>query len=311
MNKTTFRHKLEYWGLLFVIVPWYYLPRSFSLALGSALGWFIAHFVPIRKAVVRENLQRAFSHKSDQEIKKLTIQTYQHFGRMIAEFVRQDRLSADQLNTLVTTENREIFDKALARNDGVVLLLGHFGNWELLGRWMGSQDYPLVALHRPQNNPLVDSYINSKRVTSRIRMISIFESTSAFIEELEQGNILLMLADQDARKRGVFVNFFDIPSSTPRGAAVFAYRQKAPIILAFPVMNPDNSYHFIFEELTPSEMGSSQAIRYILQQYMYRLQFHVSQHPEQYFWFHRRWKTQPVKQPASDSVAPNLAGAPG
>jgi len=311
MKKTNFHNKLEYWGLLFVVVPWYYLPRSLSIAMGSALGWFIAHVVPIRREVVEENLQRAFPEKSQKEIKKLTVRTYQHFGRILSEFVRQDRLTPEKLNSLVTTENRELLDQALAKNNGVVMLLGHFGNWELFGRWLGDQDYPMVALHRPQNNPLVDEYINSKRLSGRLRLISIFESTGAFIDELEQGNLLMMLADQDARKRGVFVNFFDIPSSTPRGAAVFAYRQKAPIILAFPVMKPDNTYHFIFEELNPSEMGSSQAIRHILQQYMYRLQFHVSQHPEQYFWFHRRWKTQPVRQSASDSVAPNLAGAPG
>lgn len=311
MRKHKFRHILEYWGVLFLIVPWYYLPRSITLYLGSTLGWFVAHFIPIRKEVVQENLRRAFPRKTDREIKKLATQTYCHFGRVFADFVKQDRYNTSDLNRMVTTESQDVLDQALEQQNGVVLLLGHFGNWEILGRWLGMNDYPVSALHRPQNNPLVDRYINDKRRVGRVHMVSIFESISTFIAELEANNLLFMLADQDARKRGVFVNFFDIPSSTPRGAAVFAYRHKAPIILAFPIMQPDNTYHFIFEKLSPHETGSSQAIRRILQIYMHRLQFHVSQHPEQYFWFHRRWKTQPVKQPSSESVAPNLAGAPG
>ena len=311
MRKHKLRHILEYWGLLFLIVPWYYLPRSITLRLGSGLGWFVAHFIPIRRQVVQENLQRAFPNKSGKEIKQLTVKTYRHFGRVFADFIKQDQYELPDLETMISTENQNLVDEALKEESGVVLLLGHFGNWELLGRWLGLQGYPTVALHRPQNNPLVDKYINDKRRGGLVRMISIFESTSAFIDELETNNLLFMLADQDARKRGVFVNFFDIPSSTPRGAAVFAYRQKAPVVLAFPVMNPDNTYHIIFERMPAQQTGSSQAIRRILQQYMYRLQFHVSEHPEQYFWFHRRWKTQPVQQQSSEPVAPNLAGAPG
>jgi len=305
------RYKLEYWGLLLAVVPWYYLPRRASLALGSFLGWFVAHVIPIRRDVVEANLLRAFPYKSTKEIKQLAIRTYQHFGRMIAEFVRQDKYEADDLAQFVTVHNRDLLD-LVQEDTGAVLLLGHFGNWEILGRWLACQkDQQTVALERPQDNPYVSEFISKKRRYGNLSMMSIFESTSAFLSVLQSGNILMMLADQDARRRGVFVDFFDIPSSTPRGAAVFAYRLKAPIILAFPVMLPDNSYEIILEQLQPDTNGTSNAIRGILQQYMARLQFHVSTHPEQYFWFHRRWKTQPKKQSATDSVAPSLAGAAG
>ncbi|MCF7804633.1 MAG: hypothetical protein K9N46_10200 [Candidatus Marinimicrobia bacterium] len=311
-TSNTIRYKLEYWGLLFIVVPWYYLPRQISLALGSALGWIVAHILPIRRSVVESNLRRAFPHKSPREINKLTINTYRHFGRMIADFVRQDRYSASEMRKMVTMENRELLENAIADDSGAVLLLGHFGNWEIFGRWLGfQQDFQSVALERPQNNPFVSDFITTKRKVGNLNMMSIFESTASFLSVLQDGKVLMMLADQDARKRGAFVDFFDIPSSTPRGAAVFAHRVKAPVILVFPIMRPDKTYHFIFEELTYSGITNGNAVNYILQQYMKRLQFHVSQHPEQYFWFHRRWKTQPAKQSATDSVAPSLAGAAG
>lgn len=297
--------------MLLAVVPWYYLPRRASLALGSFLGWLVAHVIPIRREVVESNLLRAFPHKSTKEISKLAVKTYQHFGRMIAEFVRQDKYDARDLEELITVHNSELLD-LIQEDTGAVLLLGHFGNWEIFARWLAClNDHETVALERPQDNPFVSDYISKKRRYGNLSMMSIFESTSAFMSVLQSGKILMMLADQDARRRGVFVDFFDIPSSTPRGSAVFASRLKAPIILAFPIMMPDNTYEVILERMTPGTNRTNNAIRGILQQYMARLQFHVSNHPEQYFWFHRRWKTQPKKQSATDSVAPSLAGAAG
>jgi len=306
-----FRNRLEYWGLLFIAVPWYYLPRTASLALGSVLGWFAGHFVPIRRGVAESNIQRAFPRKSHKEVRKITLQMYRHFGRVVAEFVRQRRYTAADLNKFITTENQHLLDSLSRRGEGAVMLLGHFGNWELLGHWIGAMGYHTVALQRPQENPLVDTYIQDQRIYGTLRLLSIHESTSDFLSVLHDGNILFMLADQDARQHGIFVDFFGIPSSTPRGAAVFAQKLQIPIILAFPIRQPDNTYKIIFEELEYGGRGSTTAIRNILQQYMNRLEYYVSLYPEQYFWFHRRWKTQPIKQNAADAVRPSLAGAAG
>ncbi|HKJ68000.1 MAG TPA: lysophospholipid acyltransferase family protein [bacterium] len=311
MESTTIRDRLEYMGLLFAVVPFYYLPRAISLRLGSSLGWFMAHFVPIRRQVAESNIQRAFPEKSRKEVKRIIVRTYQHFGRLVADFIRQDRYVPADMSRLVTPVNQHLLDEALSGKNGVVVLSGHVGNWELCGYWLAAMGYPLHAIHRPQNNPLVSKYMEKKRVAAGGKLISMFASISAFSAILQDGDLLFVLADQDARDRGVFVNFFDIPSSTSRGAAIFAQRLNAPIILVFPIRTPDNNYEFIFEQLDYSASGSGNIAVAILQQYMDRLQYYVRLHPEQYFWFHRRWKTQPVPQKSNDSMAPSLAGAPG
>jgi KDO2-lipid IV(A) lauroyltransferase len=289
--------------------PFYYLPRSISLALGNTLGLFIAYFIPIRRKVVSSNLTRAFPEKSKKEIRKLTVETYKHFGSFVSEFSRQDKYSTDELNNLIHTKNKHLLNESVEDNNGVILLIGHFGNWELLGRWLGVMNYPLRAIQQPQENPLVDRYIQQKRVTGKTKVISKYASISSFIQSLQNGGVLLIAADQDARSNGIFVDFFGIPSSTARGAAVFAHKLKSPVLFCFPIKNSNNTYTFIFEKLELHSTGTSQAIYSILQQYMNRLEFYVTQYPEQYFWFHRRWKTQPQKQDASDSIAPSLAGA--
>lgn len=310
-NIATVRDRLEYWGMLFASVPWYYLPRPLSLGLGSLFGHFVAHVLPIRREVAESNIHRAFPEKSRREVKKITVRTYSHFGKVFAELIRQDKYSPADLESMITTVNRQALDTALEQGNGVVLLLGHFGNWEILGYWLGSMGYPVQAVNRPQNNPLVDEVVAHKRTAGGTRLLSIFESAGTFFSVLQNGEVLFILADQDAHERGIFVDFFDIPSSTPRGAAVFARKLDAPIVLAFPIRQPDNTYQFIFEELPYSGNGARNPNQTILQHYMNRLQYHVTMHPEQYFWFHRRWKTQPEKKKATDGVAPSLAGATG
>lgn len=303
------RHYLEYAGVMCLTLPWYYLPRKITLTLGAWLGWNVAHLIPVRRQVVQSNLTRAFPEKSGREIRKLVIQTYRHFGKVAGEFARQDRYSSGDLQKFVVPENVDILDTSMNHGRGVVLLLGHFGNWELLAYWLGQMGYPTVALHRPQENPLVDRLISVKRTAGNLQMLPTSESVTGMLSALDQEKILLILADQDARGSGNFVDFFNIPSSTFRGAAVFAQRRQSPIILAFPVIQSDHTYRFIFEELRYSGNGNQDSVQQILQQYMYRLQHHVRQHPEQYFWFHRRWKTQPKKQEASETTAPRWIGA--
>lgn len=308
-NLTFIRHRLEYLGFLLLAFPFYYLPRSISLSLGKALGLFMAYIIPIRRKVVQSNLSRAFPQKSKMDISKLTVETYKHFGSFVSEFSRQDKYSENDLNNIIATHNKHLLDEAVQDGNGAIILIGHFGNWELLGRWLGVMNYPLRAIQQPQENPLVDQYIQQKRVTGKTEVISKHASISNFIRSLQSGGALLIAADQDARSNGIFVDFFGIPSSTARGAAVFAHKLQSPVLFCFPIKNADNTYTFIFERLELHSTGTSQAIYSILQQYMNRLEFYVSQYPEQYFWFHRRWKTKPQKQDASDSIAPSLAGA--
>ncbi len=311
MNLTYIRHRTEYFGLLIVAVLFYYLPRKAALFAGEQLGNFIAHVIPVRRSVVESNLSRAFPGKSRKEIKKLAVSTYKHFGEFVAEFAREDKYSVTDLRSLVTIKNKSLLEKIEEQQDGAIVLVGHFGNWEILGRWLGMMNYPMTGIQQPQENPLVDRFIQKKRIANGTKVISKYSSISDFLQVVQDGRILFIAADQDAKSSGVFVNFFGVPSSTARGAAVFAHKLKTPVILAFPIKNEDKTYTVILEELETHGMGTSQAVHSILQQYMNRLEFYVRQYPEQYFWFHRRWKTQPEKEEATDVATASLAGATG
>ena len=100
-----------------------------------------------------------------------------------------------------------------------------------------------------------------------------------------RNNILVLLSDQDAKKRGVKVKFFEIDSSTHSGAAILSKRNKSPIIYAS-ITFKNNIYEVEFVNI-----DTSGSINDIVQQYTSEIEKTIINNPEQYFWFHKRWKS--------------------
>ena len=106
---------------------------------------------------------------------------------------------------------------------------------------------------------------------------------------LNKKGILGLVSDQDAKRKGVFVNFFDTLASTPKGAALFHIRTSAPMIVGVCIKKSFMQYEIKFSTVDTSKKDINQ----ITQAYTSILERYVREYPEQYFWFHRRWKTRP------------------
>ena len=102
---------------------------------------------------------------------------------------------------------------------------------------------------------------------------------------LVKNNILVLLSDQDAKKKGVISQFFEIDSSTHSGAAILSKRNKSPIIYAS-ITKKDEIYEIEFKKI-----DTSGSVNDIVQQYTSEIEKTIIKNPEQYFWFHKRWKS--------------------
>jgi KDO2-lipid IV(A) lauroyltransferase len=108
---------------------------------------------------------------------------------------------------------------------------------------------------------------------------------------LKEGKMLGLVSDQDAKSRGVFISFLNQPASTPKGAARFHLKSKAPMVFVTCVEQFPNKYEINFQKVLSSP---NDTVKDITQRYSTMLEEIIKQHPEQYFWWHRRWKTKPV-----------------
>ena len=180
--------------------------------------------------------------------------------------------------------------KALSKNKGVLLVSGHFGLWELLLGWFGINEYSLLLIGQKQKNNGADKFINEMRKNNGINILPRKSSLELMYSALDNNDILALASDQDAKKSGVFINFFGAKASTPKGAALFHLKSKSPIIFVTLHMKSINKYVL---NIVPVKTHNKSDIKSITISYTSLLESIIKKHPDQYFWFHRRWRTKP------------------
>jgi len=117
------------------------------------------------------------------------------------------------------------------------------------------------------------------------------------LNALNEKKFLGLASDQNADKRGVYIPFFDVPASIPKGAALFHLKTHMPIIVGFCILSRDLKYNLRLREMNLSSIPADKddAIIIINTQYSKLLENEIRQYPEQYFWFHRKWEKSTYK----------------
>ena len=190
----------------------------------------------------------------------------------------------------ISVNGTQYLKEALDKNKGVLLVSGHFGLWELILGWFGINKYSLLLIGQKQKNVGADRFINKLRKNNGIKILPRKSSLELMYSALENNDILTLASDQDAKKSGIFINFFGVKASTPKGAALFHLKSKSPIIFVTCHMESINKYILNIE---PVKTQNKSDIESITISYTRLLENVIKKHPEQYFWFHRRWKTKP------------------
>lgn len=269
-------------------------PRT-AVKIGRRLGDFIYYIIPIRKSIVLENLTKAFPEKSARERKRIARMTYENFGQTFFEFLRNPVRSKEETLSRVVLHNEAILQNAHENGSGTLLMTGHFGNWEMMACVVVALGFPLVVIARPQRNRLVDALINQYRRAAGIETVSLGMGVRAFLRALGQNKFVAILADQDAHREGVFVDFMGRPSSTAPGPAIFALKTGAEIVFVTSVLRRDGKYDAFFEKIETNDVSglTSENIKIITQRHVRKLEEKVRRWPHHWFWMHRRWKTSP------------------
>lgn len=291
------RHRLELFGVRLLLWLPALLPLRWSVrAGGGLLGRIAFDVVRIRRRVTLENLERAFGGSlTPSERVRVGRRSYVNFAKSMIEFASIGRLGEERLRALVSVRGRGHIDEALSRGRGAVVVTGHFGSWELLGAAAVAHGMPADFLVGEQSNRSIDDLMNGLRRAAGIGIIARGIAARGVFDSLRAGRMVALLSDQDARRAGIFVDFFGIPSSTYPGAAQFAQRTGAPVVFCYIVRNRDETHEAVFlPPLEPDRTAprGEEALR-LTQAYTSALEEAVRNHPDHYFWAHRRWKTRP------------------
>ena len=292
------RHYLEYHVLIGIGYLIRDLPRPKILRLGRYVGDFIYYCVPVRKAIVLDHLEQAFPEKSVSEIKKIARGTYQNLGMNVLEHLCIPTLSDEEIRCIVDLADEEILVQALERNRGVIIVGGHFGNWEYSSSALSANGYRFGVVVAKVSNKYINNKINEHREATGGEMIPKRSSTKAVLRILRENGSVGMLIDQNQKRGGTFVNFFGRPCSTAKGPALLALKTGASIIYFAALRQPDGSIKVVFEpvEIDYQAGATEENIQDITQRCTTRLEHYSRLYPDQWFWMHRRWKTRPSEE---------------
>ncbi len=261
-------------------------------------GKLLYRFLPFRRDVILENLRRVYGERiPEQEIVRLAQAHYGHLWRLFGEFLKFRWLSHERKMALVRIENVEAFAAALALNKGVLILTGHFGNWEV-ATIAGLNHYPQMRgrfhfVRRAIKPRWLDALVTRRFNAAGFGVFPKRGSLDAMLDRLAEGDAIVFPFDQHARPPdGIAVDFFGQPAWTFKSLAIIALATGAPVLPATSWRELDGKHVLRFEDaMAPIECeNTNEAIRLNTRAYNAALERAILRRPEQWYWVHRRWK---------------------
>jgi KDO2-lipid IV(A) lauroyltransferase len=237
------------------------------------------------------NLELAMPEKSAEERRLIVDGVFRSIARVILAVARFPRIGRGNVSKWIRYEGFEHFEQGLARGRGVLFATAHLGNWELSAFAHALLTSPMHVVVRPLDNPLIDRLIASRRRLSGNHLIEKKDFARAIFKALAANEAVGILIDQNASlDQGTFVDFFGLPACAGTGFAKIAARSGAAVIPGFALWS-DQERRYVLRFFPPVEMtGCAEDDTRRLHA---QLEAVIREHPDQWLWIHRRWKTRP------------------
>ncbi|MCF7935771.1 MAG: lysophospholipid acyltransferase family protein [Synergistales bacterium] len=262
----------------------------FRRGIGFVLRWV---WRP-RHRVMRHNLGLAFPKRSVPERRRIQADVYRHLAETLTEILLVVKEPRRALQWMTSVEGESYLADALRSGRGVLIVTGHVGNWELLAAWLAQRGYPLHAIVRRQNDPELESVVESLRRGVGLRTLSKKEHLKRVVALLRRGAFVGILADQHAGERGVPLPLFGVQTPTAVGPAALAKVADVPVIPVFSARTgPKQHCVKIGPPLhVDGGLNKEEIYRRVMGEYNHLLEAWISGYPEQWLWLHRRWRRE-------------------
>lgn len=307
-RRPSWKHYIEYaaWTLTGKVIG--VMPRRIVILAADLLGWVMYSVLGIRKRVIDEQLAMAFGEtKSPRELRAIALRSWQNCVLTFFEFL------APVTARTIEVERDELLDNLHPHQ--AIVISGHTGNWEDLSVYTGQKGILMTVVGKAMHNPMVDAAIYRSRLQRGIEVVEVKSSMKRLVNAVRSGRWIGMMGDQDARRNGIFVRFFGKPASTAVGPAMFAWKLNLPLLPMFCIRLPNRERTLkvvLKEPIWPDTAADRDTeVRRLTELHVQALEKVVREYPENYFWLHRRWKTQPRPPKKKQPGAPAVDSAPG
>lgn len=299
-EKVNFKNRIEYLILTSYIFFIKVSPLFLKVINRKIICFFFKSISKRHSRIVCENLRTAFPEHSKTAILKLKKKIYYHFSYIFMETLYLYlKKKPEKILKKIEVKNIEYVKDALKGRRGVILFSAHFGNWELipfiLSRGLKTK---ICSIARQMDNPLVEEVIRKFRQYMGSNIIYKKGSVRKTLKLLEDNNIFFYLVDQNTIPReGVFVDFFSKKVCASTSVTQLHLKKKIPVIPVFLFYEKDKIVLSLMKEIKFNATNNdNNDIKNLTQRLTSIIEEKIREYPEQWFWFHNRWKTKPERR---------------
>ena len=274
------------------------LPLSLARKLGRDLARIALRVRPVERRQAQANLAAALPELDALRRRRLLEESTRRLGENLADTLAVPRLL--ERAGLVTEESCpgtdhlpliEVLARLAARGNGVILLMGHIGCWELLGAWLAAAMKErglgaLGAVTGTVHNPAVDRLLQQRRRSLGLEVLPRTEGATPLLRHLRRGGVVAALIDQNTSVASRPVDFFGRPAPTPTGPVRLARRYGIPLL---PVAIGRYGEGHRVVHLPPLEPGAGTELS-MLEAANTAVEEFIRRNPAEWVWFHRRWE---------------------
>ena len=282
--------RILYFGLL---LPLSKLPLCVLSGVKPFLFILLYHGIRYRKSTVMENIDKSFPEKSTEEKNRIRTKFYWHLSTLIIESVKNMGFSAKQLEQRIQFVNAEKVHAYLDQRRNVVIVGGHFGNWEWVITSLGGEfTKNLFGLGMPMTDRFWDHKLTAKRERFGLKVIHSKNHKEFLSNPSNHPFVILMLSDQspgDSHK-SFWMNFLNQTTAVQFGSENMANQSDAVVFYYHMNRVKNGRYEVVFELVT--DTPKTEDYGFITSTHTALLEKDIRLNPSQWMWSHKRWKRE-------------------
>ncbi len=285
-----------------IVKPISLLPFWVIYRISDVTFFILYYIVGYRKKVVFGNIQRSFPEKSTKEVEAIMFKFYRHFCDLIVESIKGFSISSQEAQKRMGSVNTEIINNYGKQGKDVVLVGGHYGNWELFAVAVGPTiNIKPIALFTPLANKFFDKKVKASRSRFGLNLLPSSMIRELMAEKSAEKRMIIFGSDQSPRKgqRAFWMTFLNQETGVQFGAEKFASEHNCAVVYGH--IRRLKRGHFQIEYQAICDDASKTSYGEITKTHTRILEAEIVKEPAYWLWSHKRWKhNRPEGEPLND-----------
>lgn len=286
-------NKIYYRLLLCMLYPLAWLPKRILFVFADVFYLLACYVIQYRKAVIYTNLARSFPEKNYGEVKEMARQYYRFFADIFFENLYLLGTSAKKMKKMISVENAALLQKYSDEGKSVVVMLGHYGNWEYFSALFTFFDYDFKIAYKEQKGAF-DLLMQKIRQHFRAgQIIPMQHLLKYMLTHRNEQHVYVFIADQAPPLSPTgWTTFLNQETQFFNGAEKAAAHLDLPVVYVEFLRKGRCRYHYVFTSICERAGGLPE--HEVTHQFAALLEESIRRHPQYWLWSHKRWKRRRI-----------------